>query len=320
VVAAGEKQWKLFATDTAVLGAKLPWRILTPKQRGLLDALEAAQTPRVNDLFEVAQGVQTGNLKVFLFDDRSFRALRLPPKEKRYFRDALMTDSIEDGRIVKKYHLFFPHDQNGPLFADELSLAAALPTYYRAVLKPNEIALKARASIVQAKRADWWGLMRPRAGTFALDDRARIVSKFFGAEGSFVLDSEAHYLPSTGHVWTPKPIVTSTDDGEIEGVSEARSAEIMRAYVALLNSRAFIRLVSFRSVTIAGGQFDLSSRFLGPVFLPNLWEKAEDPLLGRHVSRLARVALSAERGETVYSDDVDLLVAQLYGVPELAEG
>jgi hypothetical protein len=329
-IAAGDRQWKLFGIDSSVLHRKLPWRILTPQQRGLLDALEAAQTPTIGRLFDVAQGVQTGNLKVFLLDDENFRRLGLSPKEKRYFRDALMTDSIENGQILKRYHLFFPHGRDGPLFADEAAVAAAVPTYYRTMLKPNEALLKARVSIVRAKRTDWWGLMHPRTGTFALDNRPRIVSKFFGAEGSFALDAEARYLPSTGHVWTPKRDIPAArqnegEDTDIaeeidEGVCEAASLEVMRAYVALLNSRVFMRLVSFRSVTIAGGQFDLSSRFLAPVFIPDLWEKADDPFLGGHVRRLARVTLGAERGEPVYAGDVDRIVAELYGVPEFAEG
>jgi len=328
-IASGDRNWKLFATDISVLDRKLPWRILTPRQRSLLDALEAAQTPTVGSLFDVAQGVQTGNLKVFLLDNDTFHRLGLPPKEKRYFRDALMTDSIENGRIVKHYHLFFPHGRDGALFPDEAAVAAAVPTYYRALLKPNERALKARTSITKAKRTDWWGLMRPRTGTFAFDDRPRIVSKFFGAEGSFALDLDALHLPSTGHVWTPRRelfIGVQHEDAGIdvsedldEDVSKTALLEIMRAYVALLNSRAFIRLVSFRSVTIAGGQFDLSSRFLAPVFLPDLWEKAEDPLLGAHVRRLAHVELAAERGEPVDANNLDRLVAQLYGVSELAE-
>lgn len=274
--------------------------------------------------------MQTGNLKVFLLDDDAFRRLGLTAREKRYFRDALMTDSIENGRIVKKYHLFFPHGRDGPLFADEAAMAAAVPTYYRTMLKPNEaVALKSRASIVRAARKDWWGLMHPRTGAFALDDRPRIVSKFFGAEGSFAFDPDGRYLPSTGHVWTAKGNIcidrrNEDEDAEIagearEGIDEAASIEVMRAYVALLNSRAFVRLVSFRSVKISGGQLDLSSRFLASVFLPDLWEKAEDPILGEHVLRLARVTLAVERGEIVPSSDVDRLVAKLYGVPDLAE-
>lgn len=321
--ATGDRQWNLFAADVAVLDNKIPWRILTPKQRGVIDALEAAQTPTVGSLFDIAQGVQTGNLKLFLFNAEEFRHLGLPAREKRYFRDAPMTDSIENGRIVKTYRLFFPYERDGPAFADEAALAEALPTYFRAILKPNEEALRTRAALVRANRQDWWGLMHPRIGAFALDDRPHIVSKFFGAEGSFAIDEAARYLPSTGHVWTPRLALEAPgeelDEDLGEGVAEAASLEVLRAYVALLNSSAFVRLVSFRSVTIAGGQFDLSSRFLAPVYLPNLWEKAEDTLYGGHVRALAEVSRAAETGKTVPGVAVNELVATLYGVPELGE-
>jgi hypothetical protein len=165
--------------------------------------------------------------------------------------------------------------------------------------------------------------MHPRTGGFALSKEPRIVSKFFGAEGSFALDEEALFLPSTGHVWTPKRALTSvseeSDEDWNEGIAEAASLEVLRAYVALLNSRPFVRLVSFRSVTIAGGQFDLSSRVIAPVYVPNLWELAENPLYAGHVRTLAQVSRAAAKGTTLPGIDVDRLVAQLYGVPELVE-
>lgn len=318
----GDRQWTMFAAPASALERNYPWRILTPGQRAIMDALDAAQTPTVGSLFDIAQGVQTGNLKLLLFSAEDFRRLNLPAKEKQYFRDALMTDSIDDGRIVKVYRLFFPHDRSGSLFADEDALARAMPTYYKAILKPNEVALRSRVAIVRARRQDWWGLMHPRTGTFALDDQPRLLSKFFGAEGSFVLDEAGQYLPSTGHVWMPKRAASvdeELDESWSEGVADAASLEVLRAYTGLVNSAAFTRLVSFRSVTIAGGQYDLSSRFLAPVPIPDLWDKAENPLYAEQVRTLAQASRSAAAGKVVVGADVDRLVAYLYGVPELAE-
>ncbi len=311
----GDRQWTLFAADAAVLRGQKPWRILTPHQRRMIDALDAAQTPTVGELFDISQGVQTGNLKVFLITEDDYR--RLPAKERHYFRKAIMTDSIRDGRIVRVFYLFFPHSKDGPLFKDEADVASAVPTFYKTALKPNEEALRKRAAIVRAKRWDWWGLMHSRG--FSFETGPRIVSKFFGAEGSFVLDLDAQYLPVTGHVWTPK-LQTSAADylGEDEGNVDV-SVDVMRAYTAVLNSRIFIRLVSFRSVTIAGGQFDLSSRFVAGTFLPNLWEKAEDPLVNDAVRRLARVTIGGPRGDRFMSGDIEQEVARLYGAPQLAQ-
>jgi adenine-specific DNA-methyltransferase len=320
VRAINDSKWNLFSTDSSVLGRKLPWRILTPKQRGIIDALEAAQTPTVDDLFGISQGVQTGNLKSFVFSEDEYHKLKLPLKERQYFRDALMTDSIQNGKIVKKYYMFFPHGENGPLFEDEAALMETVPHFYRYVLKPNESILKRRASIVRSKRDDWWGLMHPRTGSFALSDEPRIVSKFFGAAGSFVLDAACQYLPSTGHVWTAKKHLEMPEehiDDWREEVSQAASLDILRAYVTLLNSQAFIRLVSFRSVTIAGGQFDLSSRFLAPVHLPDLWEKVGSLIYTEQIKILAN---ATEQRGVHSSAKIDSIVAYLYGVPELGNG
>jgi len=314
---AGDNQWKLFSAATDLLAGDRPWRILTPEQRSRLDALEAAQTPTVESLFEISQGVQTGALSVFLLTEDEFR--HVPAKEKRFFRRALMTDSIRDGRIVKEYHLFFPHAKSGPLFADEASLKAAAPYFYAHAIKPNEATLKDRASILRSNREDWWGLMHPRG--FSFNHRPRIISKFFGTEGSFVLDLDAKYLPSTGHVWSPRRLdpYYDTDDADLAEL-DSESADVMRAYVALLNSSVFTRLVSYRSVTLSGGQFDLSSRFVGKVMIPNLWEKAGDSLFGSAVRRLSAMAISAEANGVMNLSEIDHLVANLYGIPQLAEG
>ena len=80
-----------------------------------------------------------------------------------------------------------------------------------------------------------------------------------------------------------------------------------------------MRLVSFRSVTIAGGQYDLSSRFLAPVHLPDLWEKAQNSLYADHVRALAHISRAAEMGQSIPGAEVDRLVSYLYGVPELGE-
>lgn len=309
-IATIEHQWKLFAADSSLL-RRQPWRILTPQQRRVLDALEAAQTPTVKDLFDISQGIQTGNRKVFLLKESEFT--HLPSTEKRYFRRALMTDSINNGEITRIYYLFFPHNKEGPLFANEASLSQAVPQFYRTVLKPNEEVLRNRASIIRSGRADWWGLMRPRK--FSFDTSPRIISKFFGAAGSFVLDVNAEYLPSTAHVWMPK--LSSVRPGEIDEVDEDVELDVLRAYVMLLNSRIFERLVSYRSVVVAGGQFDLSSRFITGTFLPNLWEKMADSSSGAYVAQLAGIYSGIRHARHTSQRNIDKLVALLYGAPQL---
>ena len=47
------------------------------------------------DLFQVRQGVRTGDNTAFLLDEAALKAL--PGRERRYFRRAIMSDPILDG-------------------------------------------------------------------------------------------------------------------------------------------------------------------------------------------------------------------------------
>ena len=309
----GGGRWHLFAASTDVLHRQ-SWRMLTPEERAIYKALEATRNNLVvGDLFGVSQGIQTGLRKALLLKQSHYTSL--PRKEKRFFRQTLMTDSIRDGKIVQTYYLFFPHTQDGSLFENEEEVSKAVPHYFRDFLKPNEARLRSRASISRSQRSDWWGLMHPRE--FSHSDRPRIISKFFGSQGSFVCDWEAAYLAATAHVWIPKVELVSTGAGD--EIQEELYKDVLLAYTALFNSRVFMRLVSIHSNAVAGGQFDLSSRFVKKIHLPNLWEKVSDSNSGRTIQTLSRVTKQTQMGESIPPISVDRAVAQLYGVPQLAE-
>ena len=71
-------------------------------------------------------------------------------------------------------------------------------------------------------------------------------------------------------------------------------------------------------MTISGGQFDFSSRFLAGTFIPNLWEKVEI-LLSVNIYDVSKGHVNAMRGERSHPGDIDQMVALLYGVPQLVE-
>lgn len=309
----GNRRWQLFAANSDDLH-KETWRMFTPKERAIHKALDATQLNAVvGDLFTVSQGVQTGLRRVLLLNQSQYTSL--PPKERGFFRQTLMTDSIRDGRIVRTYYLFFPHTKDGPLFRNEADLSNSVPRYYRDYLKPNESALRGRASISGPGRSDWWGLMRPRE--FSHSDGPRIISKAFGSQGSFVCDLDAAYLAATAHFWIPK------SGFSLRGVStdaeEQVDRDVLLAYAALFNSRVFMRLVSLHSNVVAGGQFDLGNRFVKDIFLPDLWDKVSDSVSGNLIRQLSQVTSQTLGGEHISLINVDRAVAQLYGVPQLAQ-
>lgn len=303
-----EKNWSLFPILSDSLTGRPTWRLPTPATERLLTDLNELALPRVQSLFEVSQGIQTGLNDALLLTEDEWRAL--PAKERKFFRVATMTDSIQNGRIVKPYYVFFPHTAAGPAFAEEQDVAEAVPTYFKKVLAPARERLASRAAIVRSKRADWWGLMHSRS--WAYNEGPRIISKFFSAEGGFVGDYKADYVAVMGHVWTPKAPLVEADDEALP------LADLMAAYVAMFNSSPFIKLLSLYAPHVAGGQFDLSARHVNPIPLPDLRALSIDPRAGRRVSELSMLGKRVDVTDQAWRSRTAQIVAEMYGTPSLS--
>jgi hypothetical protein len=223
-----------------------------------------------------------------------------------------MSDSIQNARFKKPYRVFFPHLPTGPMFANEEEVRRAVPTYFEKYLAPNRDRLARRASILRSRRFDWWGLMHSR--DWAFDKTPRILSKFFTAEGGFAADYNAEYLPVMGHIWRPKtPLI---DHDETRSLS---MLEIIAAYTALFNSSVFVKLLSIYAPHVAGGQYDVSSRHVAPIPIPNLRELSLDPSRGRRVRELAEIGRSIDVADPVWRTRAVQLIVDLYGTPALAD-
>lgn len=303
-----EEGWNLFPVPVSALRGRPTWRLPTPSTERILRELSDSLLPSISDLFDVAQGVQTGLNEVLLLTLDEWRTL--PNKERVFFRLATMSDSIQNAHFFKPYRVFFPHGPSGPLFANQQEIERSVPTYFAKYLAPNRERLERRASIVRARRADWWGLMHPRA--YAFDKAPRIISKFFAAEGGFAADLEAEYIPVMGHVWMPKGVLIDDDPQQLP------TSEILSAYTALFNSSVFIKLLSLYSPHVAGGQYDVSSRHVGPIPIPNLRELSVASRQGKLVRGLAANGKSIDLADPVWRARTAQLVTELYGTPALA--
>lgn len=302
-----EANWSLFPIQANSLTSRPTWRLPTPATERLLRDLAELSLPSIGDVFEVSQGIQTGLNETLLLTSEEWRGL--PTKERRYFRAATMTDSIQNGKVVKPYYVFFPHSAAGPLFTDEDSVSKAVPTYFRTFLEPARTRLMARATIATTNRTDWWGLMRSRS--WAYNEGPRIISKFFSAEGGFVGDYDAEYLVVMGHVWTPRAILAEPNDESLP------LADILSAYVALFNSSPFAKLLSLYAPHVAGGQFDLSARHVNPIPVPDLRALSCDPQTGRLVSDLSTLGRSLDVTDPNWRGKTAQVVAGLYGSANL---
>lgn len=209
--------------------------------------------PKAGTLFEVSQGIVTGLNAVYLATRDYVQGL--PKSERKYFRPAVVNDSIVNGVLNDAMYVFYPY---GPGLAidSEDTLLKRLPTFASDRLIPNQAALRKRVRISPDR---WWVLSSPRE---KLDAKGpKIVSTYFGDAGSFAWDAEGRYVVVQGYGWTPK----------VDAISGCE-----QAYIALLNHPLTNELLAGVANNLSGGQWNLSVRYINHLPLPKLL--ADEPL------------------------------------------
>lgn len=258
--------------------------------------LAERELPQVKDLFNVHMGIRTGNNKAFIFTSTQLDAIGVPQAERAWFRQAAGNSTIRSGRILPGLFVFYPYTQDGQsAFSDDGSLSAAVPKFYDSVLLPLRTALRSDRLIERALQ--WWELSRPRL-SWQAQTRPKIVSAYFGRRGSFAFDSEGKFVVTQGFGWIFKSPGTHPD--------------ISWAYIALLNSRYFQTVLARFCPTLRGGQFDLSMRFVGNAFIPDI---ANDDRIARDtIAELVEFGRHINTGEFPDLDRLDRAVCRAFGV------
>jgi methylase of polypeptide subunit release factors len=260
----------------------------------LRERLGFLQIPQLSQLFEISQGVLTGDNQVFLIGKEEHGAL--PQKEKRYFRPLGGQGAIRKGQLRRNRFVFFPYDERGILLTDENQLKREVRTFYVDRLLPNESKLRKRSGIKL-----WWELSRNVKPHRVPEPK--IVSKYFGRAGDFAYDENGDYVTVQGYSWFWK-----ADAASLTGTP------LPWAYLALLNSGVFEKVLQCFCPRMLGGQFNLSKRFIAPTPLPDLsqdeqFEKAVTPSLAELGKRIHAGQLDDIK------DDLTRLSARAYGIP-----
>lgn len=200
--------------------------------------------------FTVQQGTITGLNRAFLLGKADWN--HLPEAERPYFRPCVLNDSIREARLFDDWFVFYPYGAYTLDTEDEAQ--AAVPTFFKERLRRQKDALLERRLV---REDDWWRLTRPRA--WQLKPTPKIVSTYFGEAGSFAWDAKGLFVVVQGYGWLPA------------GRGSARLGRTLwLAYLALLNSDVFSSLLAAHSNHVAGGQWNLSKRFVEKVPLPDL--------------------------------------------------
>lgn len=304
--------WRVFSFRPEALAGRANWRFVPPKAEAVLKRIWDVGAKRLGEVFDVKQGVRTGRNPAFVLSADQYRSL--PRKEHAYFRPAVMNESLEQGRLHNTHWVFYPHRPEGGVFASEEALLDAVPTYAKRFLLPQRDALSGRANITRAGRMDWWGLSEPR-NTWALRGKPRLVSKYFGGAGGFAADQPGAFVVVQGFGWLPKwikpPEVEESED-EAPAASN-QDGLLLSAYVALFNSALFSRLLELHSTYVAGGQYDLSPRYVDHIPVPLLTDLLADERLGTAVVSLAKLGEAPDPLNRSWASEVSQLTSALYG-------
>ncbi len=246
------------------------------------------QLSKVSTYYEINQGTITGLNSAFLLNADDFK--RIPRGERKFFRKAIINASIKDGQISEGHWVFYPYGIDLPALDSEEKLNELLPIYLRDYLHPHKTALRKRTGIDTDR---WWDLTRKRVAHER--KTPKLISTYFGSAGSFAWDTNGEFVVVQGYSWAPK-------------VADAYDERIGLATVAVLASNTVAKLIAAISNNLAGGQFNLSSRFMGKMPFVNML----DERLRELVDALALIGLSMSRGESYSSEVRDRLVADLF--------
>lgn len=233
------KQFSIYSGKIDALSEN--WAPRPYRSARLLAALD--NRPQVHTLFSVQQGTITGLNAAFMLDLDELE--RLPKAEQLYFRPAVTNNSIINGQLIKKAWVFYPHGSDLQELISEDDVADKLKHFYRLRLLPYKDALMRRARVSEE---NWWRLSEYRSWQVAR--RPKIVSTYFGTAGSFALDQTGDFVVVQGYGWLPKKSAAINDERKL------------LALLATLNAPLTDVLLAGVSNNLAGGQWNLSKRFI----------------------------------------------------------
>jgi adenine-specific DNA-methyltransferase len=244
-------------------------------------------------IFDIKQGVRLGN-DAFIVTEEYFYGL--PNSERQFFRPAVMNLSISDARLNDSYYVFYPQTLGLPAIITEQDLRDHVPTYFQERLLPAQDKLAARKTLARASQS-WWELLEHRV--WLEKPRSKIVSKYFGGIRSFAFDRTGEFVVVVGNAWL-------LEKGALQlAITEE---EVYLAVLAYLSSSTADGLLKYVSVQVAGGQSDLSRRYVGGLPIPDLAKLKPDEL-----SNLVQMGTAISNGAVDQWSSVDDLILSILG-------
>lgn len=258
------------ALNKAATPVSTDWSAHLGRLRPLTTNAQRSVATTVRDIFDVRQGIRTGENTAFVLDHGQW--LELPEQERPFFRPAISSKGILDGRVTQLFYVFYPYG-NEHTINTEFDLRERLPRFSVKYLEPFRQKLAQR----RAKGGKWWELSERRSGME--NAPPAFVSKYWAKPGGFVRHTPAQAVVLQGFGWVIR-------QNPISHLPPLELRHIELAYLALLNSEAFFNLIAEHAPPTSGGQFDMSPRYILDVPLIDLFNSRD--LFAREIEILAK--------------------------------
>lgn len=278
-------EWEFFKADSSRWDSE--WVLLPEQLQEVLNRLENLH-PKLQELFEVRQGIRFGHKRAFLIDDLH----SIPKNERRILRPVADDENIYDWRIQTDNRRLLYAYTKGQLTSRE-DMTRNYPTLLDRLEGFGE-RLQTRARM---QGEPIWALAWPRDPKLMFGKK--LVSTQFGLEGRFAFDEKGTYAVTNGNILVPKePIVDE---------------QAWLYYLSVLNSKLFARLLARRSNRLRGGQYSLDGKYVKHIPIPRYEEV--DPEIKR---KLVHIGKQAHMGHLIDIDfsDYESSMLQAYKLSE----
>ena len=247
-----EKDYSIFQPITFPL-IQENWKPISLNENELLKTISRfvieKKLVKVKDVFNVQQGINSGNNNLFKIQKSEF--LELPVNEQKFFRPVIDNKAIKNGQLFIVNYVWYPYDHNGILIKTEKEFKQKAPSFF-SKLKPFKDQLSTRG---RKDDSNWWYLSEHR--TWLLRNESRLVSTRFGNSDSFAFDNTGQFIVENGNAWLPK--------------KEFEDLNYFYFYLSVFTSPFFDKLLSIYSKQLSGGNwYDLGRKYSQEIPIPNV--------------------------------------------------
>lgn len=258
---------------------------------------ESGSLVPIAKIFDVRQGIRTGANSIFKIPIQEYE--NLPQSEKKYFRRAIESESIQNCRVKPVNSVWFPYSSNGePFFNEESELAREIPNYYMKLKAEKE-----RLSKRKKKVKNWWDLSDKAPRLFNVD--TIIVSGEFGNNSSFSILHDYSYVIERGYGWRIK--------------GNKQNEDLYYFYLTILSSNFFNRLLSIFARRLYGNDiFDLGKSNVKNIPIPDyrfFQGLNHDQLKFDMIQKYSFIGRKLYQSELIMDDELNRQIQEeLYGL------